>query len=335
MNAAVGVAMGSGLIDALPTDGSAITAEKMASTTGAEKRLVVRIMRVLCALGFCNELSQQTYSHGRMSQLLTAVPPLKAFLKHCSEDEYPAQAHLNEHLQKSGYKEPSNPSNGAYQSLYGITGSFYEHMADDKRRVENFALAMAVAKAATFNVSKYPFPQRIRESSADEYTLVDVAGGKGQLLQEITSAYPEWKGKKMLQDRPEVIKDLQGKEATLGYSVMVHDYCQPENVRAGAFIFRWIFMDNTDERCQQILRSLKPVFEKNSTKLLLIENTIPETGAGITECGLDMIMMALSSSKQRTEKEFEELLATEGFKVTGIFRDGEQGERALIEAVLS
>lgn len=92
-------------------------------------------------------------------------------------------------------------------------------------------------------------------------------------------------------------------------------------------------MDQTDARGRTILRSLKPQCVKGHTKLLIIENLVPERDASLLESGFDMIMMCLSSSKMRTAKDFEGLLGSEGFEVDKVWRSDEVGERCLVEAV--
>lgn len=104
-------------------------------------------------------------------------------------------------------------------------------------------------------------------------------------------------------------------------------------VQARAYLFRFIFMDQTDERCRAIMHAPKPHCVKGHTKLLIVENVVPERDARLLESGFDMIMMCLSSSKMWTVKDFEGLLGSGEFEVEKVYRSDEAGERCLVEAV--
>ena len=192
---------------------------------------------------------------------------------------------------------------------------------------------MTANSAATFDLAKYPFPERLASDDAEEITLVDCGGGRGQVLRELNAIFPSWHAKKLLQDRAEVL-DLVKAEKNRGFDVMVHSFWEPQPVVAHAYLFRFIFMDQTDDRARSILRALKPVFVRGYTRILIIENTIPEHGANLMECGFDFIMLCVSASKMRTVSQIKTLLESEGFDLTGVYRSGPAGERCLIEAGL-
>jgi len=103
-NAAMTIALQSGMIDALPEEGS-ISAIDLARKIGAYSGLVgallvvvlhraarnstnlrilskVRIMRLLCAIRFIRELEHHKYSHTTISKMLLGSPnPVKATLE--------------------------------------------------------------------------------------------------------------------------------------------------------------------------------------------------------------------------------------------------------------
>jgi len=69
------------------------------------------------------------------------------------------------------------------------------------------------------------------------------------------------------------------------------------------------------------------------SKILINENVIPDFGASWKATSLDMYMMSLAASAERTEKQWRELLASVGLRVAGIWND-DPGTESLIEAVL-
>lgn len=72
---------------------------------------------------------------------------------------------------------------------------------------------------------------------------------------------------------------------------------------------------------------------KGYSKLLINENVIPDKGAHWLTTGLDLVMMSLCSSTERTEQHWCLLLESAGFKITQIWTY-EPGTESLIEAEL-
>jgi hypothetical protein len=139
-------------------------------------------------------------------------------------------AHLNEHFKSTGYKEPSNPAKGPYQKLHNTDTSFYEHIANKPDHSENFTLAMTANSGASFDLSKYPFPEKLARVGADEIAPIDCGGGRGQVLRELNTIFPSWGAKMMLQDRPEVLESLKD-EKKRGFEIMAHSFYDEQVVR--------------------------------------------------------------------------------------------------------
>lgn len=59
--------------------------------------------------------------------------------------------------------------------------------------------------------------------------------------------------------------------------------------------------------------------DKGYSKLLINENVIPDEGASSQVTSLDWFMMGLAASRERTERQWGELLESVGFKITGIW----------------
>ncbi len=92
--------------------------------------------------------------------------------------------------------------------------------------------------------------------------------------------------------------------------------------------------DWPDAKAKEILASLKPGMTKGYSKLLINENVIPDMDAHWASTGLDLLMMTLFSSSERTEEHWRMLLESEGFKIAKIWTN-EPGTESLIEAELA
>lgn len=108
-------------------------------------------------------------------------------------------------------------------------------------------------------------------------------------------------------------------------SFMQHNFFQVQPIAgAGAYFFRQVLHNWSDEDCVTILRSLVPAMEKcePGTPLLINDTIVPEPGtvARFEEHGVrqvDLMMLVALGAKQRTEAEFKQLLerADERFQV--------------------
>lgn len=78
----------------------------------------------------------------------------------------------------------------------------------------------------------YPIAERLTESlnrDGDSSALVDVGGGMGHDLEEFRIGHPEFKGRLVLQDQPQVIAQITGLNA--GIEVTSHDFFTPQPVK--------------------------------------------------------------------------------------------------------
>ena len=89
--------------------------------------------------------------------------------------------------------------------------------------------------------------------------------------------------------------------------------------------------DWTDEKCAEILANLKPAMTPKYSKLLINEFVIPDTGAHWISTALDILMMAVYSSAERSEQNWRRMLEGVGFRITKIWTS-EPGTESLIEA---
>lgn len=61
--------------------------------------------------------------------------------------------------------------------------------------------------------------------------FVDVGAGLGHQSEHVLKKYPELKGRILLQDRPEVVKEVADRGGITGVKVMVHDFFEEQSVK--------------------------------------------------------------------------------------------------------
>ena len=79
-----------------------------------------------------------------------------------------------------------------------------------------------------------------------------------------------------------------------------------------------VLHDWPDTEARKIFRNIAPAMRKGFSKLLLSENVIPPFDCHPHLSALDLTMMTLLGSQERTEDHWRELLMLEGFKLVAI-----------------
>ncbi|KAK1676081.1 hypothetical protein BDP55DRAFT_693734 [Colletotrichum godetiae] len=93
---------------------------------------------------------------------------------------------------------------------------------------------------------------------------------------------------------------------------------------ARAYYLHSVLHDWTNEICESILGQVKATMRPGYDRLLINENVIPSWGADWQVTGLDMVMMTVFASRERTEEQW----------IVKIWSRGE-GSESLIECELA
>lgn len=115
---------------------------------------------------------------------------------------------------------------------------------------------------------------------------------------------------------------------------MAHDFFTPQPIEgARAYYLRTILHDWPDKEAQAILQNILPAMAPDST-LLVNEYVLSDSGVPLFPGLLDLSMMAMFSSLERTRKQWEDLLYSAGFAIVKIWtpRGRDVAYASLIEA---
>ncbi|KAJ5104578.1 O-methyltransferase [Penicillium alfredii] len=331
-------AIGMGIFDAFAAaGGAALTIDELndnEKVKGDKDLLIglsatVRVMRLLSA----NRLFTETEVYKYQPQPLalgfaTGAPPAIHMILR-------ATAHTQEFLESRDYKSPDDAYDTPFQQAYGTKLHHFEWLAQNPDEQHAFNTVMETANRAVEGeqwYDFYPWDERLGKD-ADRVLVVDIGGGKGHDI----ARFKEKKnpaGRLIVQDLPEVIQDIQpplaqGIEAQ-GYSMFD---AQPVK-GAKAYYMRTVLHDWPDKQALQALQQIREAMAEDSV-LLINENTLSETNVPRFNTSVDLIMMTMFSSLERTDKQWLSLLERAQFKVLKVWRPGEQGvgSNALFEAV--
>jgi O-methyltransferase domain/Dimerisation domain len=180
-----------------------------------------------------------------------------------------------------------NPEEGAY--FNGAMGNLSAAVSGEVTRIYDFA-----------NVQK----------------VVDVGGSHGILLAAILKANPQVRG--ILFDLPHVTATARESLDTQGIGerceVVTGDFFESVPPGADLHVLKQIIHDWSDSECTTILRNCHQALNPNG-KLLLVEMVIPPDNSPSMAQVMDLNMLVLLTGRERTESEYQTLLAAGGFKL--------------------
>jgi ubiquinone/menaquinone biosynthesis C-methylase UbiE len=283
------------------------TADELARLTRTHSPSLYRALRALASVGVFADDGQGRFTQTPLSETLRSDTPgsLRAMaIVELGQEHFPAWGNLM-HSVKTGEI--------AFDNLFKQTA--WEYYARNPEDASNFNESMkGLTEMVNVVVLKaYDF------SGVDK--LVDVAGGTGGLISAILSAHPRMRG--VLFDLPHVIAEagplLDAAGVRNRCETSTGDFFRSVPEGGDAYLMKWIIHDWDDEKSMAILKNIHRAMDKNG-KLLLIEMVVSEGNQPDLSKFMDLEMMVMTGGRERTEAEFNSLLAASGFKLTRVIR---------------
>lgn len=131
-----------GVLEAVPTTGS-ISAADLAAALKAEVTLVIRLMRLLCATGVFEEVSQDSYAHTKRS--LNLIDPGYGHFFDVMMDEIfnGCLARFNEYFASHPLSSPDNPRFNPYSFAFGMEGhDWHEVVSRTPESLKRFSIGL-------------------------------------------------------------------------------------------------------------------------------------------------------------------------------------------------
>lgn len=245
-------------------------------------------------------------------------------------------AKLFDYFELNGYKNPEDAYDAPFQLAFSTKSHYFEWLRQNPTIQETFNSVMTQSQqyrgADWFEF--YPVQENLQVSS-DRVLLVDIGGGVGHDITAFKKCFPDLPGKLILQDLPQVIDAIK-EPLPEGITAIGHNMFEPQPVSgAKAYYLRTVLHDFPDKQAVDALLRIRDVMTEDSV-LLVHEHTmsddldIPSMAAT-----LDIHMMEIFSSLERTEKEWIALLEKSGFKVVKVWNEDSVGQStSLFEAIL-
>ncbi|MFN6131303.1 MAG: methyltransferase [Synechococcaceae cyanobacterium] len=274
----------------------------LASACGADPDSLFRLLRGLASLGIFAETGPRRFGLTPLAELLRSDHPhsLRQFARMLGDEHYLSWDDLL-HSVRTG--------ESAFRHRYG-QGIFAWYQGQPQRaEIFDGAMTDFSRQETAALLASYDF-------SAISH-LVDVGGGRGELLQTLLRTHDHLRG--TLFDQPAVVApvavsaDLEGR-----LSVQGGDFFTEAPSGADAYLLKHILHDWGDEACLRILAPIRAALAPGG-KVLIVEQVIPPGNDPFPGKLLDLNMLVMTEGgRERSPGEYAILLSRAGLSLRRI-----------------
>ncbi|NEB76540.1 methyltransferase [Streptomyces sp. SID14478] len=199
----------------------------------------------------------------------------------------------------------------AFEHLFGE--NHFDHFARDPELADLFDRSMAAGSRMFDPLPAHP----VLTAAADGATVVDIAGGNGELLGRILSAHPRLHG--VLLERPHTVAAARRLLDAAGHTARC-DFRSGDfaDVPPGGdvYVLSRVLHDWDDDRCREILRHCARAMPATAD-LLVVERVLPTDGSASLATAWDLHMMCNVGGRERQADHFARLFADAGLTLVG------------------
>jgi len=266
--------------------------DAIASRTKTHAPSLFRLLRALESLGIFSQISPMVFANTPSSECLRQNVP---------------------NTQWAWVRAQLSVGGGVYEGWSGLGGSiktgdtafdqvlgcgFWEYYRRNPEAGTIFNEAMRL-------IGKHNSPEVAQAYDWSRFPVIaDIGGGIGGLLVDILNAHPSCRG--LLFDEPKVIQQAASHERL---QPIGGDFFQTVPTGADAYILRWIIHDWPEVEAVALLGKVREAM-KPGARLILVEELILETPEFVPGKWIDVLMLAITGGRERTEKEYRELLSS-------------------------
>ncbi|MCF3184437.1 methyltransferase [Streptomyces polychromogenes] len=304
------------LPDAMDTR-TASTADALARLTGTDPRGLATLLRYLAMLGAVTreglpeelpeqlpeELPEEGFRLTALGALLRADAPasMRPLALMYGGPFYRSFGELD-HAVRTG--QPG------FDHLHGE--NHFDHFARDPELADLFDRSMAASSRMFQPLPAHPALAAAAARASAPATVVDVAGGNGELLRHVLTAHPGLRG--VLLERPHAVAtarrllDAAGCGARCEYRAGDFADVPPGG---DVYVLARVLHDWDDDRCREILGHCARAMPGHAD-LLIVERLLPADGSPSPATAWDLHMLCNVGGRERREDHYARLLADAG-----------------------
>jgi len=286
-----------------------LTVNEIASRVGAHPPSLSRVLRALASVGIFAADPHGRFHLTRLAQTLRSDHPesLRDFALMLVDDYNWAAWGALEHAVRTG--------ESAFEHVHGAAAFPWMREHPEKERMFSASMA-SISVMENAAVSRAYAFGKLRK-------IVDVGGAHGHLLVAILRSYVKLRG--VLFDQPAVIDeavksgvtnaaDLSGRFETVG-----GDFFDSMPPGADAYVMKYIIHDWDDDKSVRILQNCRKAMAEDG-RVLVIDHVVAAGNRFDWGKLMDINMMVMLGSKERTKDEFRQLFARAGLRLKRVIR---------------
>eukprot|EP00887_Chlorella_sp_A99_P002357 scaffold10.g2357.t1 len=301
-----------GVADALAA--GPLSVAELAAAERVKAGALARLLRAAAALGFFREVSPGVWANNRLSGMLRSDYPHSTapIVLHMGDESYRGHELMYEALAEGA------PSAFELRHKKG----YWEWLASPgQEEVE-----------ARFNSAMAAHTKLVMGSVAQDYPwarhaggrVIDVGGGTGTALAAVLRAHPSLHG--IVFDLAQPIAEARNVWAEQFVDLLPRvefsagSFFDASSIPSGdCYFLKHILHDWSDSESLRILRALRQAIPPgNDATLLVCEYLVDDNDPAFSTLTLDLQMLSLVDGKERTRREWAELLAGGGFELVAV-----------------
>jgi hypothetical protein len=277
------------------------SADELAAATKCHPGALYRLLRALASVGVFTEVEPRRFGMTPLAEGLQTE--VSGSARHLAiwygEDVFRAWADAL-HSFRTG--EP------AFDHVFGM--SMWEHFARNPESSEHFNIGMGARRWQDQRplVDSFDFGKIKR--------LVDVGGGQGSMLAAILNAHHAMEG--VLVDLPSALEGAPALLAEAGVSdrctIVAGSGLDPLPQGGDAYMFSSVLHALDDAQAHATLTRVREAIAP-SGRVLIVERVLAPGDQPHFGKLVDLVMLLMNGGRERTEREFGELLAGSGFRL--------------------
>jgi len=300
--------------------GGPLTAEEIAVRVGAHAPYLKRVLRALASLGIFASDPHGRFHLTRLAQTLRSDHPesLRDFALMLVDDYNWSAWGALEHAVRTG--------DSSFEHVHGAAAFPWLQAHPEKEKMFSASMASISLLENAAVARAYAFGKLGR--------VVDVGGAHGHLLATILRSYIKLRG--ILFDQPQVIQeatrsgflsspDISGRCETVG-----GDFFDSVPAGADAYVLKYIAHDWNDEECVRILSNCRRAMAEDG-RVLVVDHVVAPGNRFDWGKLVDINMMVMLGSKERTKDEFRQMIARAGLRLKRVIRTA--SPLSILEAV--
>jgi SAM-dependent methyltransferase len=296
-----------GIADALVA--GPLTVHEIAARVGAHPPYLGRVLRALASVGIFAADPHGRFHLTRLAQTLRSDHPesLRNFALMLVDDYNWSAWGALEHTVRTG--------ESAFEHVHGAPAFSWMRANPEKEKMFSASMASISVMENAAVTRAYAFG-KLRK-------VVDVGGAHGHLLVSILRSYVKVRG--VLFDQPSVIEEA-AKSGFLGASDLAGrceavggDFFDSVPQGADAYVMKYIIHDWDDEKSVRILQNCRKAMAEDG-RVLVIDHVVAAGNRFDWGKLMDINMMVMLASKERTKDEFRQLFARAGLRLKRVVR---------------